>query len=208
MYIRFPFRGTVLGVLYDPYASTSSFFRDFNLVVDGVPYPCKKPVPTFWDGTSFPYDSGEHAAIVNGLPDGNHVGEILVTYDAAFANKNVFYALLVEQRAGYEPLTRSGYFTTPAAVPFSASTAISFVASGQGSAPRGIRQVIYANTTAAAIAVTVQLGGTTIWAASVPANSATTWDLGLPVVADPTAGSSLKHQASATGLNFTIVGTN
>jgi len=124
--------------------------------------------------------------------------------DAGGASRSVLlFGLLLERRAGYQEQPRVGQLLTPVtlttsqvAVPGTPTTATGL---------RTIRKIVYANTTAGAITVTVQSNAVTIWSRSIAANSTEELDFGIPVGYT----SLITHAASAgSSVNATVVGVS
>jgi hypothetical protein len=202
-----PFRGAYVGVRFDPAQVSGGFYRDFDVIVDGHPYRVKKRSNLLkWDGTTYsPGTNGEYGAIVGPFPDRpDHIGEIVVAGDASGNNFNNFYGLLLERRAGYEPLLPGAYATTPQAVPTS-STAVVLTSQGTARIGRGPRSIVYTNTTGAPLQVTLTHTGAspTMAEITIPAHHYDVFDPKTLVIYDTSPTNTLKHFASGAGVNFT-----
>jgi hypothetical protein len=191
--IRFPFYGRVFGIRH-------RFDSNFSVSIDGVSYGevAGKHSYLVNEGTSI--SDGESLIIIDdSLPDGVHYAEIMVVAPTSGTNTVVLFGYLAEERVGYSERPRTNYFIAPASVP-TTSTAIA-----RGSSPktlRSVRKIIYANTTASPITVSVYNNTTIMWTKSVPANDTIEFDFGEKTSVDVT----LKHMASASGVNATVVG--
>jgi hypothetical protein len=194
--IRFPFYGKALGVRWRRIDSAC----DFSVNIDGV---------------SYGYFSGNHSYLINenktgvidgeslvivadDLPEGTHYAEIMVSYPDTGNNAILFLGLLLESRVGYKELPRQDYAVETIAVP-TVSTVIGKGSTGKEA--RFIKRIAYANTTASAITLTVFNNTDILFTKSIPANDSYILDLG-----NFTTNSYIKHQASASGLNSTVIG--
>lgn len=181
----------------------------FDLVIDGVSYRCDD-VSNFTAGSSAAQNSdtsyyGEF--IVRDLDDRQHDVSLVVP-DSRVTGTNytlVVLDFLAEKASGYPELPRVGTTTTPAAVPTSAGDIGYATGFSANLLFRGVRKVVYLNTTGADITVTVQRDTAAVAAISVPANRSAEFDFGIPVAFDATT--KFKHLASATGVNYTVIGT-
>jgi len=192
--------GTVVGVRFTRNASVNS---RFSVIIDGMAYGVNVPIALI-DNQTASFTDGEALVIVaTDLPDTAHTVKVIVQPDpAGSATKSLYlYGFLAERRAGYENKPRVQALLTPAAVP-NTSTAIP-ATNGVGRAFRGVRGVLYTNTTGSAVTLTIYYGSTQMYSASIAANSSWTWDLLGPTAFD----SSWKHQAgTASALNFSVLG--
>lgn len=191
--IRFPFYGRVFGIRH-------RYDSNFSVAIDGVSYGEVSGKHTYLVNEGMTVTDGESLIILDeDLPDGVHYAEIMVVAPTSGTNTVVLYGFLAEARVGYKERQSTNYFVTPAAVP-TTSTSV-----GRNTYPktlRSVRKIIYTNTTASPITITVYSNTTVMWSKSVPANDTIEMDFGERMSVDIT----FKHMASATGVNSTVVG--
>ena len=197
-YVEKTIYGKVVGVRFHR-TSTPPFCVD----VDGVPYLVRQPLA--FNGVYYGASSADDEAffiVADDLPDGPHTVRVILTNDpAASAGYSLtFYGFLAERRAGYVDRTRmndvsaTGTLTTSAvAVPRTNEIYV--------------RGILYANTSASTVTVTVQSSGATIWQAALAAAGSAGCSATFDVLA-PTA-LAVSHLASAaSAVNFAVLGAN
>lgn len=194
--MRFPFYGRKFGVRWQRDNSQC----DFTVMIDGVAYSVSG-TDSFYVNESVSLTDGEALIVIeDSLPDGIHYADIQVSAPTTGTNSLTLFGFLAERRAGYESRPRANSINGPFSTP-TTSTGIA-----RGNAPlklKTIRKIIYTNTTASPITISITYNGTVIWSKSVLANDTLEWDCG----ANTTIPSSLlNHLASAVGLNYTLIG--
>lgn len=195
--IRFPFYGTVLGVRFRHGAS----YTPFGVSIDGVAYGATATQHTYLDNEAASLTDGESLVMIDtDLPDGLHYADIVLTSQASAASSLFLYGIVVEKRAGYESKPRNQYIAGTTAIT-TTQTAVS-LGSSTTAQVRGIRQIIYTNTSASAITVTIQNNSSIIWQKSIGAGDSAVFDFGSPTA----VASIFTHAASATGVNATVIG--
>jgi hypothetical protein len=191
--IRVPFYGRAFGIRW----RRDSNACDFSVAIDGVSYGSFTGKHNYLINDSASLTDGESLVLVtDDLAEGTHYAEIVVVSGAS-TNAILFYGLLLEKRVGYSEKPRAKTIVSTTAVTTSA------VAIPKGSSPnivRTVEKIIYTNTTASAISVTVINNGSVMWQKSVPANDSIELILGTTLLSWHT------HQASATGVNATVIG--
>lgn len=191
--IRVPFYGRSFGLRW----RRDSNAGDFSIAIDGVSYGLITGQHTYLINESAVLTDGESLVLItDDLPDGVHYAEIMVS-NRATTNAILFYGLLLERRAGYSEKPRTKPFLNPIAV------TTSDVVIPKGSNPDSlltVEKIIYTNTTASAITVTVNYNGVQMWQKPIPANDSVEFVLG------STINSLTTHLASATGVNATVIG--
>jgi hypothetical protein len=195
--IRFPFYGTVLGVRF----RHGSSYNNFGVSIDGVAYGPISAQHTYLDNEAASLTDGESLVMIDtDLPDGLHYADIVLTSQSSATSSMFLFGIVVEKRAGYENKPRQQYIIGTTAITTS-QTAIS-LGSPAASQARGVRQIIYTNTSASSITVTVQNNSTTIWQKAIAAGDTAILDFG----ASTALTVSITHAASATGINATLIG--
>lgn len=195
--IRVPFYGTVFGVRF----RHGSTYTPFGVSIDGVAYGSFATQHTYLDNEAASLTDGESLIMVDtDLPDGLHYADIVLTSQASGTSALFLYGLILESRAGYERKLRNQIINATTALT-TTQTAIS-LGSQASSQVRGVRQVIYTNTTASPITVTIQNNSAILWQKSIAAGDSATFDFGAPTA----VSSSQTHAASATGINATVIG--
>lgn len=198
--IRQTIYGRVVGVRWRRDANTPNF----SVVVDGVSYPIRN-ASYRWNATGLNLTDGESYTIVaENLPDGPHSVEVILTSEAGIPDNSLFfYGFLAERRAGYTERLRTqdclstGTLTTTAA------------GITRGSSPkqyRGLRKVLYTNTSGSPATVTVRFSANTIWQSTIAAGASDAFDPG-DVTAFDGSTATLNHLASAaSAINFAVFG--
>jgi hypothetical protein len=188
--------GTVIGVRWKRVAGAC----DFTLVIDGVPYVVTG-VENVLVNEGITVTDAHGAFVVENLPDGKHIVELVIPADSVAVRAIELYGWLLERRWGYDQIpraqtvTRNQLTTSQVAVPTSAN--------GTPQSLRGIRKIVYTNISAGAAKVIVQLSANTIWAKSIAAGDSAELDFGAPTV----LAASFNHASdTATAINFLVVG--
>lgn len=137
--------------------------------------------------------------------DGPHVAEIVVVSDPSATQTITLYGVLVDARAGNRTLPRLAQVQTASTL----TTGAVEIPTGRGTslAMRGIRKVLYANTSAGAVTVTVKNSTSVLkafyLAASGTAGDCAEFDPGESVA----ASANFTHQASAgSAVTATVIG--
>jgi hypothetical protein len=213
--VKFNFFGPVFGIRWLRNASTPAPC----CVVDGIAYGFPQGAGALkFDNLSGSGTDQECCWIVaddlpTTRPDGSalaHTATIYLPSQQSGQNFIYFFGLLVSRHAGYSEKPRMSGMTYSGAVPTS-STAIKRMNVAGDQQPRGVRTILYANTTASPVTVTVTVNlaqgigsQTTVWTKSVPANDTVTLDLSAATAIE----STLSHSASASGVNYTVIGAH
>lgn len=196
--ITFNFYGRALGIRY----KRESTVAPFSVVVDGVAYGFPNPRQQFHNIFAGLMDGDSLWLVADDLRDDIcHTAQVWMTPDGVTAARVDILGILVERRVGYQESTRVLFNGTPTTLGTSAAS-ISLGASTDRAA-RGIRKIMYCNTTASPVTVTIKTGSTAVWSRSVPANDVIEFDPGgpFPLQMDYT------HLASAAAsVNATVYG--
>lgn len=197
--LYYPFTGRGFGVRFSPLATTP----DFSVAVDSEwaqvqSWPAKLALESITTELVYP----EARAVTHDhLHRGFHLAELLFPAPASGTSTWVIFGWLLDRGAGYTEQPRNLIALTPTALTTS-DVAISLATGVTGGVLRGLRKIIYANTTASPITVTVKTasGGTVLWSRPVPANDSIEFDPG------GSLAMGYYHTASATGVNATVIG--
>jgi hypothetical protein len=194
--IRFPFYGSVLGIRWRRDGAAC----DFSVAIDGVPYDGIKSTHTYL-ANEYGYftDTESLVVIADDLPDGLHYAEIVVVSQPATTNTIAFYGYLVEERVGYTEKPRTNFVVSTASL---TNSAVSITTGSGNTQARSVRKIFYTNTTASPITVNISNNGTVMWQKIVPANDTIDFDFGEQTSINLT----YTHQASAVGVNSTVIG--
>lgn len=194
--ISFIAYGTVFGLSY----ALSSANPDFGVLIDRVAY--EVPSTRVLSDTQAVMSAGQDPAhlliIADDLPDlpRGHEITIVFPYDSSAQRTWTIYGYIAERRRGYPVKPRSlGLYE----VGLVSNVAARIIPSSNGW--RGLRKVLYHNTSGSAVDVTITLSGNTIKVISVPANGSAEWDLG-----DVTAVQ--RSSSAGTGSLFHVAGTD
>lgn len=175
-----PFYGRKFGLRFKRPVSFT-----FDVVIDGVAYEVDGRLATpanagLWSGSQV--DGAALVLVADDLADRLHYAEIVVIAEPnGGATRTVtLLGFLAERRAGYPDPARPAAIVRQVAVGNTQATWNSGF--GASCYPRTLERVIYCNTSASAVTVTVQYGGTTVWqevlAAAGTAGCAKTFDAG------------------------------
>lgn len=189
--IRLPFYGRVFGVRWRRQAGAG----DFSVAIDGVPYGLFKGNHQYLENEAAGVIDGETLVVVeDSLDDGLHYAEIVVQ-NKEVTNAILFFGILVSKSAGYTEIPRIPQIIDPVSLP----TTTSSISIGQC---RYLSEIVYSNPTSSAVTVTIEYNSKTLWHKSIPANDSVSFipRKGIGV------NSILKHYASATGVNATVIG--
>lgn len=165
----------------------------FTVTIDGVAYGV--PTAPLFLGQSINLTDGHcYYVVADNLSDGPHSVGVFVNADPAGGTNRtlIVYGLLLERRAGYGPPLHIQTTTTPVVLTTSA-TSINRLG-GTARALRGVRKILYTNTSGSPATVTFQINGTTVWQKSIAAGDSADLDFGALTAMDTT----YKHLASAT----------
>jgi hypothetical protein len=188
--------GTVIGVRWRRDTSAANF----SVMVDGVAYSVS--ATPLYNGVSITLTDTECLMVIaQHLTDGPHSVGVYVPPDPSVTRTLQLYGFLLERRAGYLPKPRAQAVMTPVVL----TTAGVEIPHLRGTTRQlsGIRKILYCNTTAGAITVTVQINSVTCWSRSIPANETYELDFGGITATDAT----YKHLASAnSSVTATVVG--
>lgn len=197
--IRVPFYGTVFGVRFRHGAT----YTNFGVSIDGVAYGAVSTQHTYLDNEAAGLTDGESLVMIDtDLPDGLHYADIVLTSQSSTTSSLLLFGIIVEKRAGYEAKPRQQYIGSTIALTTS-QTAVPLTSSGGSTtAIRGIRQIIYTNTGASSITVTIQNSGTVMWQKSISSGDTAIFDFG----ASTAIAGSITHAASVAGINATVIG--
>jgi hypothetical protein len=200
--IRFPFYGNAFGVRWDRNFDVTQ--NDFGVMIDGESFyvPAAR---SQWD-TQLTYNTpdGENRHVVaRDLGDGLHWADLVFPANQSGTTlKWLLYGYLVERRASYETPFRGRQIMSQTTLTTTA-TAIN-MGSIVGRQPRGVRQIVYSNTSAATATVTLQYSGATFWTKSIAAGDTQAFDAGDVFTADFT---QIKHFAgAASAVQATVIG--
>jgi len=198
--LHFKFSGEKFGLIFDLSAAYVGF--EVGCMIDGVVYPVKQPSMLMPD-TQAPFVQlpiAPYTYVADDLGAGVHHARLV--FPAGAVTKSwMILGYLVDANAGYTVPPRGVNINRNTAVAVTTS-AVTFP-TGTDTPYRGYRGIIFTNTTASPITVTIQnSGGTAFWIKSIPANDVVTFDA-LGFLYDP-----VKLFASATGVNATLIGSN
>lgn len=147
--VRFyvPFSGRVFGLRWRNSATDNT---RFSVLVDGLVHPAFTGMPWFKSITgdiapSFSFDHEGPQFLVDDLPDGQHMAEIVFNPQASGDVSLIMYGYVVEARVGYKDTIRSGGIPSPVAKVPNARAAIYNMAGVQDSA-LSLKKVYYFNT--------------------------------------------------------------
>lgn len=201
--IYYPFHGRAFGVRWQSFNTVP----DFSVVVDGEAVRVPGWLPQLADAgiTTQVIDSEAALLTHDNLDRGRHLAEIVVVAPPTGTTTLQLFGVLLDRGAGYAELPRVQHTLPPADVPTSL-TALT-ITSGSSAFPtaRGVRGIIYTNTTGGALTVTLQYNSVQVWKKSIPADDSVTFDpLGLTnMLIGGTAG--FAHIASGSGLKYTPI---
>lgn len=198
-----PFYGRLFGIRWR--RDTGATASGITVTVDGVSTVVQPVVQLDHltaEGITTQLTDAKARAIThdNLTHDGPHVAEIVVAANPTGNATVTLFGYLADTRAGYTPLPRLGHVvstttltTSAVEIPMNRGNILAF---------RGLRKVIYTNTTATAATVTVRNGAATMWSAEIPANGTATFDPG-----GVGASAAFTHLAStASAINATVIG--
>lgn len=200
-----PFYGQAFGVRWRRDNSATDYI---SVTVDGVPVAVNTGTLPLLEAeglTTQITDAEARAVTHEHLDPGVHVAEIAVVSDPSTTQSVTLYGLLLDSRAGYRPLPRVGQVQTASTLTTSAVEIP--VGRGTALAMRAIRKVLYVNTSAAAVTVTVKNSTNTLkvlyLAATGNAGDCGEFDPGSAIA----ASAAFTHQASAnTAVTATVIG--
>lgn len=198
-----PFSGRAFGVRW---RRDRASMAAFSVAVDGQAVPVASgliPRLVAEGLTTQITDAQARAVTHDALPDdGPHLAELAFVSDPGATSTVTVYGVLLDSRVGYRQLPRVGQVVSTTVL---TASAVEIPANrGNVLTFRSLRKVIYANTTAGAITVTVKNGANTIWAKSIAANDTAELDFGGAGLAPSAA---YTHQASAAAsVNATVIG--
>lgn len=192
--IRFPFYGKVFGLRWRRNSSAC----DFSVLIDGVAYgPITGNHNYFVNEGESVVDTDSLVIIKDDLGKGTHYAEIVVTSGQS-TNAIAFLGLLLEKRAGYSEKPRINGISVPVAL---GTTPTAIPQTTNLDSLSNVKKLLFVNTTASAITVTLESSGTAIWRKSIAPNDTDELDLlGVKM------NSIYKLTASATGVNATAIG--
>ena len=199
--IAFFFNGPVLALRYHEILGYT--LPDMSMNIDGVNYPIptsqsRDPITNALP--SAPPAEMQMAMISRDLGDGPHFAEIFINQSKTDSCRMYLHGYLVDEAAGYaRPLP--GVKCGPAQI--AVSTSYGGILSGN-SVLAAVRKLLFANTTASPITVSVRPTSTAsaMWSRPVPANDTLELDFG-GLAYDL---GTIQVSASATGVTCTLIG--
>lgn len=215
--LKFLFSGRVFGLRWAKSYVSSGSPRDFTVIIDGEPYAIDNQVISPDDGyTVWSTPSGEVCEIVaDDLADGTHTCEIVFQGDTDQTNRWTILGYAVESRIAAAPTRPRLSLCNPQALTTSMQTLdLSHHADGTENNATGVKAIYYSNSTAGAVAVTIEAyyttTATTLAVLSVPANGTVSFDFGDVVAIDHASGSgkrTVRHKAgSSSAITATVLG--
>lgn len=209
--MTFSFSGRVLALRWAKGISSSGAPRDFTCIIDGIHYKVSNQIYEPVDGfTAFTKANGAQVEVIaDNLHSGTHVCELVFPGSTDQTNRWTLFGYAVEAGRGIQAAPRLLALCAPQALTTSMQVPLFYPPSSSSSYPetypRGVRKLVYSNSTAGAITVTIETfynnaTSTTLAVVTVPANGSAEYDFGGPTAFDATAASgslTLRHKASA-----------
>jgi len=176
----------------------------FSVIIDGTPYD----VPSYLIGPRFQNEAGSTDReclwiVAENLKQGLHSVEVNLYPSATDVKQLVVYGFVTDKYAGYSDQLPNDFIIEKGILPTTSTSIL------KPFGINGIKKVGYVNTTATEITATITYETAAIVQEKIAANS-TKWvdisNLGLMVPAAPSTTAAMSHSASATGLNYFIIG--
>lgn len=201
--IFYPFYGRAFGVRWS--GDESNTMPGFTVTVDGTPvyvdstYPQDLSINGF-SATAIKVIEAQQITHENLDPNRLHLATLDFAGGAAGARAITIFGLLLDRDAGYVPVPRMLGYTTSTLTTSQAEVQRFRTALGT---QRGIRSIIYTNTSESPVTVTIMIDSKKVWVKAIPAGDTEVFDPGGPI-----AGTALMtHAASAAAsINATVMG--
>lgn len=152
----------------------SSTTPDFQVTVDGIAYGLSNLAPLYGSQAAGILEGWGLLLVPALFDDGTHDIEIRLVGDTTGAKSLTFFGLLLESRVGYTATERVEDAVTPVTLTTS-PVEIPSNRGGTGIALRHISGVMYLNSSASDVVVTIAFGGTDVRKVTVPASGSADW---------------------------------